>query len=731
MNILYLLKTQPKARWSAFASAVLVLSVAHHAVNFWGLSFLNTLLVVACIPVFAVLFYFMLSPVWSVAQQTGWKRWGIFLPLALIISIYLTWRVFESPIVWHHLEITPVQNSQHEPVRLVEIKESSGGRVKFSRISTNGWTLDNGVLVSNPQAPVPLLYAFEGPLDQPAQLTFQSTAQGSEVQINFDGVATTVQLQDVNPGLQIVHLVTRYRFGIPGNLMITLTVILDLLTFMLLFTFLWLIQESQQPAQQDSTSSNLSITHKRNLALLIGLGVALHLVNFFSVPLQLGADSPTYIQGAAYWVFHHNLDGVSSMRGPGTTLLFIPIVSLFGRDPWAMKALLHILALSCVPLAYWLAWQLSGRKLFACLAGLLIVFTPDLYFYSNYLMSEIPNIFFVLLFCTLLLAAIQTLQFKWIAAALLIGSFIVLLRPENLIVFAIGGIFLLIRVFQVWTSTADSIARKSLAVRYLMQIGVMGLLGVIPILAWMLHNQQLHGFFGLSDYGGEVFYTGWVYEAEASHISFTDANSPAVKIIRDAYWNQPDSPKGGEPTGWNIYPYLIRQGYGNEQAFAILRQAAMDSIKKDYWVTLKVLAVKLKDAFIPTMIAAQTFDLPGEPTGFSNLKALYFDQDQAPFPWLVYLQRQIYVVLDFHYRFLYPMWFWICLIATVYSLYRKPFIIYLPIVLIALTRVFIPNLIGLSHWRPTVSGIVLLQIFGLAGLQTLWTFLVKSARWKE
>jgi hypothetical protein len=311
---------------------------------------------------------------------------------------------------------------------------------------------------------------------------------------------------------------------------------------------------------------------------------------------------------------------------------------------------------------------------------------------------------------------------------LLTGSFLVLLRPENLIVFAIGGIFLLMRVMWRRHSGDEAPLNKRSTLYHLACIGVGGLLAASPILGWAVHNQRLHGFFGLSNYGGEVFYTGWIYQAEASNIPITDPDAPAVAIIREAYWEQADSPKEMVPTGWEIYPYLIRQGYDDEGAFAVLRQAALESIMKDYRVTLEVLALKLRDGFVPTPTATVTMPLPGEPTLVSGITAQYYDRVEAPFPSLVFLQRDIYTLLEYYYEYLYPTWVWFCLAATMFALYRRPSYLWLPVALIALTRVFVPSLIGFSHWRPTVSGIIFLQILGLAGLQMLWGFLSKAAQ---
>ncbi|HXF85690.1 MAG TPA: phospholipid carrier-dependent glycosyltransferase [Anaerolineales bacterium] len=721
MEPLRKIKINPQSRWAIAIAAVATLSISHHLINFWGLPLTRLILVLLCIPPLTFLFKRLLSVIWDVVPTVSQMRWSAFLLTALPISLYFTWQLFEFPIVWHRLEIIPLPGAQH-PIRIVEIKESDGSSVKFSRLNLpTGWTRQDNMLVSDPSNLQPFSYQFEGPVHQPITLIFQTDAQGGAAEILLDGIRLTVELADPDEGLRSVQMDTRYRFGIPGAAMAWVTALLDFLTLLAVLTYLFLIHERQQMLERQLAPQIIS--HRSALTLLIGLGLALHSINFLSTPLHLDVDSPSYLSGAVHWLQYRNFDGVSPFRGPGTTLLFIPVLSIFGRNPWGMKALLHILALACIPLTYWLAWQLRPRAKFAFGAGLLAALTPDLYFYSNYVMSEIPNIFFLLLYCTFLLAAIKTLHTGWITASLLTGSFLILLRSENLIVQAIGGGFLLLKILQEWFASrrVDKHARASVFLPFL-SFAVAGVFSIFPILGWAAHNQRVHGFFGLSNYGGEVFYTGWVYQAEASHIPFADPHSPAVQLIREAYWNRPDVSAEVVPTGWEIYPYLKEKGYEDAEIFAILQQAAVDSIKKDYRTTMKVLALKLKDGFVPETTATLTLALPGETVTPNKIKAEFFDEEgTAPFPVLVSWQRKVYDLLAYHYAYIYPVWVWLCLGATFYSLYRRPSLIWLPIVLITLTRAFLPPLIGLSHWRPVVSGILLLQVCGLAGLQTLWT----------
>jgi hypothetical protein len=386
--------------------------------------------------------------------------------------------------------------------------------------------------------------------------------------------------------------------------------------------------------------------------------------------------------------------------------------------------LLHLLAYASVALTYHLGWQLTKKYWFAFLAGLLTALTPDIFLFSNFVMSEIPNMFCVLLFCVVLLRAFETISFRSILATMMIGSLAVLIRTENLVLLVLAVLFLSIRAVQKWSAQRQTTPAKMVSremAGFLRNIGVASILAILPVLAWSAHNYQQHGFFGLSNYAPEVFYTGWVYEGEASHIPITDHSSPAVKIINDVYWNDPDLvDRERVPTGWMIYTELTEYGYTSQQAFSILRQAALDSIANDYRITWQVIAVKIRDSFRPEPNAMLTLPLPGENTQIDGIKSLYFEEEKFVIPSLVLLQREIYEWLLSYYYVIYPTWAWFCVAAMLLCLYRKPVIPWLPIVLISLFRVGLPNVIGLSLWRFVVPGLPLMQILALAALYSIY-----------
>ena len=168
------------------------------------------------------------------------------------------------------------------------------------------------------------------------------------------------------------------------------------------------------------------------------------------------------------------------------------------------------------------AWP---RRWFAFVVGLLTALLPDLYVYSSYVLSEAPDVFFALLYCTLLISALETLSPSWIVAAALAGSFTVLVRSENLVALAIGLAFLLMKI--LWLrrtaalpSAAAEVGQPKPSAK-LWHFGLAVLIAAVPLLAWSAHNARVYGFFGISDYGGEILYDGWIYYGESSRLAIT------------------------------------------------------------------------------------------------------------------------------------------------------------------------------------------------------------------
>lgn len=720
-------RVQPRWLVAIGISTVFVLSIFHHTVNFWGLSWEKQLLIGALIPALSVPINFLVAFTWKRTVSISWKRWLLFLLPAMLIASYLTWRVFESPVVWHSLQVTARENSGRTQVQLLEIRDSNGAVVRFSQIQDLGdWSVQNKILTAGGSDPV--RYSFLGPFRSPVKVRFLTSPDAGDVEIKVDGKSVEASLFENGNGQSEIQIDPTYRFGISGMAMNQLVTVIDFLTFLLLFTILWLAQEIQQTVQPAIESSDpfSRRAYWKWLGILLVLSFVLHAANYFSAPLNLGEDSPGYLDGAVHWAKYRNLEGASNIRGPGTSFLFLPAILLFGRNPWGLKLLLHLLAFASVALTYHLGWQLTRKYWFAFFAGLLTALNPDILLYSNFVMSEVPNIFVVLLFCILLLTALETLSFRSILAAMLVGSFAVLIRTENLVLLLMTVLFLWVRVIQKLLAQ-----RQVVPLRYLFRqmavparyIGVSLLLAVLPPLAWSAHNYQQHGFFGLSNYAPEVFYTGWVYEGEASRIPITDQSSPAVQIISNVYSSDPTLSQDAQvQTGWMIYLNLVDHGYTSEEAFSILRQAALDSITRDYRLTWQVIVIKIRDSFKPEPTQMLTFPLPGEATSIDDIKSMYFDEEKLVIPSLILIQRRIYEFLAWYYVSIYPIWAWFCLGATLFCLYRKPVIPWLPIVLITLFRVGLPNIFGLSLWRFVIPGLPLMQILALAALQSIYLF---------
>jgi hypothetical protein len=225
------------------------------------------------------------------------------------------------------------------------------------------------------------------------------------------------------------------------------------------------------------------------------------------------------------------------------------------------------------------------------------------------------------------------------------------------------------------------------------------IVAALPILGWSAHNQKVYGFFGLSNYASEIFYDGWIYFGDASGLSFTDQNSQAVQAMQAAVNQYPITvtDKKGVPTGWEVYPSLIKSGYTMDQSFNLMKQATTDSIQKDWKLTYKLLMIKIKAGIKPETTHMLSFPLPGESARAPKMG--FFDEEKLNIPTLILAQRKIYEYMQGWYDTYFPVWMYLCLAALFFSLYRSPQMPWWALILITVTRIFIPNIMGLSHWR--------------------------------
>ena len=715
---------------SLLAAESILLSVLHHWLNFWGLPWdKQALLILVVAPAVSFLISFLLRPIWEDCLKIQQSRWFLFLLPALVITSIITWRLFSVPEIQHQLEIIPRMDNTANDIQLLEIKAAYGNVVPLSNFANlNGWALRDGSLIATGSTAQPIWYSFYGPINQQVKVTFETSPKSGSVEVGLDGRKLDLNLNSSDGNQKRARMDTQYRWGFLNFLIIPIIVTTDLFAIVLIFALIWLVQEINQnrSVKSEQGSSESFLSHRNGLLILCGLALILHIINFLAVPLAVLKDSPSYLQGAMYWIRYHSLDGVSSYRGPGTTFLFTPFMAPFGRNPWGLKILLHLLAIACVPVSYRLGWQLGRQRWFAFFAGLITALIPDLYFYSGFALSEMPHFFFGLLFCTLLLSALETMATGWLIAAFLVGSFSVLVRSESAAALMIGIVFLLIKVIWDWKEENSSSEMpqglRHTGLSALWRVGLAILIAAIPLLAWSVHNEMVYGFFGISDYRGAVLFDGWIYFGESSQVPITDQNSPAVRAINAVY--PPGlSNSSNVPTSWTIYYLLLQHGYTSEQAFGLLDKASLDSIRNNIPLSLKLLVIKIQKGLEPQAMIPATFLFPGEKIDFETLNSDYFDKENLFIPVMIHLQRSVDDVISKWYKKFYTIWFWLGLGMLFICLYRKPFFQWDPLVVIAATSIFLPTIMGMSMWRYVLSGIFVMQLFILAGIQSLMGFL--------
>jgi 4-amino-4-deoxy-L-arabinose transferase-like glycosyltransferase len=700
------------------ASLSVVLGVSHHFLNFWGLEvWRETLIFFIAIPVLSFPILLFVNRVWDTRLKIEKKRQLLFFYPAMVVAALLTWYFYLAPSVWHQIEIIPAPGQSSKKIELYEIKIPRGRVLKFSKTDGfKGWVVQDNALKTTSANPGSVSYSFFSPVGETTSLLFLRSPGSRDVTVALDGKKMAVELHNPDTGLQSVSMTTSYKMGIPGGIVIFIVAAMDFSAFFFLIVFIWVIQEIAQfvPVGKVDQDDRFP-SHRTNLIILLALAFGFHALNSLSVPLIVASDSPSYLQGSIHWLQYHNLEGVPAARGPGTTFLFVPAFLLFGKNPWGVKLALHLLAIAAVPALYRLGWQLFKRRSFAFFSGLIAVLMPEMYLYSNIVMSDVPNVFFVLACCTLLLSALEISSWKNLIAFALVCSFAVLLRPENVTLLAIGIAFLFIKI--IW--------EKQDIYQRLQMLGVAVFLALIPLVYWSAHNNRVHGFFGLSNYADEVLYDGWIYFGEASGFQITDLGSPAVQSISEAL-NAYDKPLGSTlvPTGWEIYPALLQHGYTEHQAIKLLGDAAKDSIRKAPRLSTDLYFLKLKKAFVPEYIAlmATTFPLAGEKT-IQQPGNVYFDSEKALFPNLIPIQRRVYDGLPKFNTYVYRPLVLFCLVIALLAVYQKQFFLWLPVIAFSLSRMFVPITIGIASWHYMLAGIAILLMFTFLAIQNIRGFL--------
>jgi hypothetical protein len=695
---------------------VILLSLGHHIFNIWERKAFWVFLTFSLISPLIAWLFSKLFPIFYKTFLSFKKRKLLYIISALIMSCFVSWQVNKAPITYQTLTLEP-KLLQNQQVVLAEIRVDKKNLQIMAKAIKMGWSESEGHLKATHDS-LPLNYSFPVTTNGPVKILMNTSPTSGEILITYGNEKIKVDLQSPSVQPVIVRFNSNYRF-IPGWLMISFIWVVDIFTCFVLIMAVFLFQRKGQHYLQEGREEKF-LSHRCGLLVLIAVTSLLHLFSALSIPLILDSDSGSYLQGAAHLVQYGNLDGVHMTRGPGSTLLFAPVILLFGRNPFGMKLLLHILASGCVLIAYRIGWQLTRKRWIAFVIGFITMLLPDLYIYSNLAYSDVPNIFLVVLYVSLLLDAFNNSRFLRLLIVMLVGCFASLLRPENIVMMFIGFFILgiqplwnLLRAFQLWKRNI------SVSKYYLFLVKLLGsfLLAMIPLILWSFHNLAINGFFGLSNYSSEVFYDGWVYYGKASDLDIVAKDSPAVKSIQLAIEQYPINitDHSGVATGWEIYPSLIKAGYTTQQAFDLFFQATRDSLVSHKYLIPKILQFKIEDLVSPEIVHQQTYPLVGEKVVTRQFDGIYFDPDTINIPILIQVQRMYYFVFNDFLANIYRLFVIYALVMMIFSLYFSPFRAWAFIVLVTASRIFISNLFGLSHWRYTLAGIVLLVVIAIIG----------------
>lgn len=702
-----------RARWTIYAilGCLLFFGAAHHVINFWELPVLwMFLLFVLGTPALAVLSAFLGRRLAPHIEQIPKKRLFLLALAALLVGSFVAWRTHRVPEAFHTVTIRPDLSASGQ-VGLLELKGNFQVISLQKAALESGWREENDAYYASPDSR-PLLLSFRSPVNKPVTALFLTSPEGGAVEVSLNFQSAQVELSNPLSGQSTLRFVSDYR-SIPGWIFVSILTLSDIFTFGLLILVLLVLQEvGDTSAVLRNLSPGVKFFSPRvGLAVLLAFGVLLHTANMLAVPLTLGPDSPAFLQGALHLLEHGNFEGVSQSVGPGSTFLFAPVLWLFGRNAWGLKILLHLIALASIPVAYRLGWQLSKNYLVAFLSGLVVALSPDMFFYSNNLMSDVPNLFLVLLCCSLLFSTLERPTLVGILATLLVGSFATLLRSENILLPVIAALALAASRLWQWLQKSPVDLKRAF-----LQIGLSVMIASLPILWWSNHNLNTHGFWGMSNYMGVVLYDGWVYFGDASGLPFSKPDSLAVQKIEQAVDEHPIiiTDRKGFATGWEIYPALLKSGYTTDQAMDLLKTAALDSIRNNPGLSLRLLFIKLETGLKLGVARSLTYPLPGEPGWGSNQASKYFEADNLGIPLFVRWQRMTDEQAGLWYPHLYPLWTLFCVLALVLSSLRQPVLHWAALAAIVASRIFVPLTMSVPFWRYTLSGWFPLQVIALS-----------------
>lgn len=696
---------------SVVAAEAILMSLLHHLASIWEMTGERQLIALLIAgPALGILFALGLKPIWCEAREIHRVRWLSFAGPAILLAGIVTAQVFETPEVEHELTITPLVGTPTGRVRIEEVRAAYGNVVPLARLaSVPGWGTENGMLATEGPSPESLVLRFRGPVGEQVRISFLTSPGGGRATVHLDGRRITIDLLGPAENVTRARLNTQYRWGVFNGAFLPLLIFIDGLAIVSGLAMVWLLHEiGQRRIAATGTLCDRSVPspHALGIAAICAVALLLHAVDFVTIPLRVTKDGPSYLQGAMHFAEHGNLDGATSYRGPGTTFLFAPARVLFGRNPLGVKLELHLLAFFCVPLAYAIGWQLTSRRWVAVASGVLTTIAPDLFAYSDVVLSEVPHIFSLVLYGAALLAALRRPSFRRMAAAMLAGSFAVLVRPDNSVAFGLGTVALTAAVLWRQAFAADGGGHPGRPRVALVAVLFGVILGLVPILAWSLHNLRVHGFFGISDYAGEVLYDGWIYYGENSGTRILDRHSQlarqidaAVPILRE---------NRSLPTGWQVYDGLRTAGYTSEQAFSMLGRLALDSVAGQPERALELLVLKFKEAAIPQATLPVSLAAPAGENPYAELTSLYFDGE----PWLMprrgRLETAIRSLLLTTYGPFYSALLALAVLSWWLGLYRNPPGLWIAYLVLGANALLLPVVMGVASWRYILPGIILL-----------------------
>jgi hypothetical protein len=636
----------------------------------------------------------------------------ILLFVSLLIGIAGAWYMSSMPEVYQKIIITPVLETQQN-IALVEVKVNGNIISLENYAKESQWIIQNGMVLATFESK-PLIIVSRGRVAAPAVLLFNSTSQSGSVFVKNGSVTTFTNLVASDERERSIKLLLGYR-GIPYWLFAPFLFVINWVgCSLLIYLLLYVFKQGEFVIQNDAIPTTFVPKHLRNLLILILISSALHTWYALSMPLILDSDSPGYLDTAVHWVQNGTLNGITTIRTPGTTLLFAPFLYLFGRNAWGIKILLHLLGIGCVPLAYAICWKLSKKSALSFITGLLVILIPDMYFLSNFVMADIINIFFILLMLLFFIIALKTKAMKWYVSTLLVISYLILLRPENMI--SLGVVVFALGIQPIWDlfhkPTKEQHFNRQASIKDLTKIGIATLLACLPILWWCSHNYYQQGFFGLSHSIGQPLYDGWIYFGEASGVPMLNPESKAIKEMNEVLVRFPPnvSDGAGVATGGEIIVSLQKDGYTLDESMTLLKTAAIDAIGKDWKLSMRVFGLKLYQALRPELLSKLTYNLPDEPFIERPLEPKYFDPETIRIPAVILSARRVNQWLDTYYLTIYPFWVWIDLACLFLILLRKPSIPWLVLFISTFSTIFIPLLISHGNWHYTCYALILLQI---------------------